>query len=117
VFATATAAEICAPGYSESVRAVSTRTKRGVYAEYGIKKHAHARGRYEVDHLISLELGGSNSLANLWPEAAVPRPGFHEKDVLENLLHDRVCAGTVTLAAAQQAIAGDWVAEYSAAQG
>ncbi len=40
----------------------------------------------EVDHLTPLEdltpleVGGSNDLANQWPEAAEPRPGFHEKD-------------------------------------
>jgi hypothetical protein len=28
------------------------------------------RGAYEVDHLIPLELGGDNVIANLWPEAA-----------------------------------------------
>jgi hypothetical protein len=31
-----------------------------------------------------------------------------DKDVLENKLHAAVCAGTVTLAAAQQAIAINW---------
>jgi hypothetical protein len=35
----------------------------------------------------------------------VPNP----KDLLERLLHDAVCAHTVTLAAAQQAIAADWM--------
>jgi 5-methylcytosine-specific restriction endonuclease McrA len=27
-------------------------------------------GAFEVDHLIPLELGGDNVIANLWPEAA-----------------------------------------------
>jgi hypothetical protein len=68
---------------------------RAVYREYGIA--SHSRGQYEVDHLISLELGGSNALMNLWPEAALPRPGFHEKDRLENYLHKRICAHTLSL--------------------
>jgi hypothetical protein len=106
VFVHATAARVCVPGYSASVRNVPLRVKRAAYAEYGITRHR--RGQYEVDHLISLELGGSNSIANLWPEAASPRPGFHEKDVVENALHDRVCAGTMTLAAAQRLIATNW---------
>lgn len=77
--------------------------KQSVYAEYGIE--SHVRGSYEVDHLVSLELGGSNRVANLWPEVS---PGYHEKDGIENRLHDAVCAGSVSLPAAQQEIARDW---------
>jgi len=44
-----------------------------------------------------LELGGSNSIGNLFPEAADPRPGFHEKDKLENRLHALVCSGKMKL--------------------
>jgi hypothetical protein len=71
----------------------------------------------EVDHLLSLELGGSNSRANLFPEAASPRPGSHEKDRLENRLHTEVCSGALTLAHAQKLIAGAWVAAYHARLG
>jgi len=41
-------------------RNVPESEKRQVYAEYGIR--SHASGQYEVDHLIPLELGGSNSI-------------------------------------------------------
>jgi hypothetical protein len=34
--------------------------KPGVYEEYGVK--SHGSGDYEVDHLVPLELGGSNSI-------------------------------------------------------
>jgi hypothetical protein len=40
--------------------------KREVYEEYGIT--SHESGDYEVDHLVPLELGGSNSIKNLWPK-------------------------------------------------
>jgi hypothetical protein len=59
-----------------------------------------------------LELGGDNANANLWPEPAAPTPGFHQKDVLENAMHDRVCAGSLGLVAAQQEIASNWYTAY-----
>ncbi len=103
IFAGATVSQICTPGYSSSVRNVPESLKQSVYAEYGIE--SHAPGSYEVDHLVSLELGGNNSVANLWPEIS---PGYHEKDEIENRLHDAVCAGSLSLRAAQQEIARNW---------
>ncbi len=106
----ATVDKICQPGYSTSVRNVPTSVKDQVYAEYGIA--SHEPGQYEVDHLVSLELGGSNDISNLWPEPASPTPGFHEKDKVENYLHDEVCSGKVSLQQAQQQIATNWLAIY-----
>ncbi len=106
----ATKDQICTPGYSSSVRDVPTSEKDQVYGEYGITQHS--AGEYEVDHLISLELGGSNDIANLWPEAASPKPGFHEKDKVENYLHDQVCNGAVSLQDAQRQIATNWLSIY-----
>jgi hypothetical protein len=63
---------------------------------------------------VSLELGGSNVRANLFPEAATTRPGSHEKDRLENRLHAEVCSGTITLRRAQRLIARNWVTAYHA---
>ena len=106
----ATLSQICTPGYSSSVRDVSTATKNRVYAEYNITHHT--TGEYEVDHIIPLEIGGSNDISNLYPEPAEPRPGFHEKDVLENTLHDLVCSHKLDLSTAQNAIAVDWYSAY-----
>jgi hypothetical protein len=106
-----TAADICVPGYSKKVRNVPIAVKRMAYEEYGIQ--SHEPGEYEVDHLISLELGGSNSLKNLWPESFRTHPwNAHVKDALENELHRRVCAGTMDLATAQRVIASNWVIGY-----
>ena len=102
--------QVCVSGYAKSVRNVGDSEKKAVYAEYGIP--THAPGEYEVDHIISLELGGSNDIANLWPEPAEPRPGFHEKDTVENFLHNEVCSGQVTLQEAQSEIAHDWRGVY-----
>lgn len=111
VIASATVARICKPGYSSPVRNVPESEKNQVYTEYGIA--THTSGQYEVDHLISLELGGSNDIANLWPEAADPAPGSHEKDKVENYLHKQVCDGRLSLKQAQQEIATDWLSVYS----
>ncbi len=110
IFPDVTVAQICTSGYSSQVRDVTTAVKNQVYAEYGIA--SHSPGQYEVDHLISLELGGSNSISNLWPEPADPRPGFHEKDQVENYLHDQVCSGALSLQQAQIEIATNWLAIY-----
>jgi hypothetical protein len=102
---------VCVSGYASKTRDVTTSTKNKTYAEYGIT--SHKAGEYEVDHLVSLELGGSNDIANLWPEAANANPGFHEKDKVENYLHGLVCSGAMTLQQAQYEIATDWVSIYN----
>jgi hypothetical protein len=109
-FRDTTERDVCTPGWAGRHRNVSAATKRRIYASYGITHHS--RGEYEVDHLVSLELGGSNAAANLFPEAANPRPGFHEKDRLEDRLHRLVCDGTLGLAAAQKLIRSDWLRAY-----
>ncbi len=111
IFVDAGKDKVCVPGYSSSVRNVPDSVKNEVFAEYGIA--SHTAGEYEVDHLVSLELGGSNDIANLWPEPAEPRPGFHEKDKVENYLHKQVCDGVLSLADAQNVIANDWLSVYN----
>lgn len=98
-----TAAVICAPGWS------TTR----------VRPPAQATGRYKVlaedayslgapdeyDHLVPLTLGGASATTNLWPEpGSIP----NAKDTVENALHRAVCAGRITLPAAQARIATDW---------
>jgi hypothetical protein len=111
IFPDATKEKICVSGYARSVRDVPQSLKNKVYEQYTIR--SHATGQYEVDHLVSLQLGGSNDLANLWPEAASPKPGFHEKDSIENYLHAQVCSGAMSLKEAQIQIATNWLAIYN----
>ena len=108
-----TAEQVCTPGYSKSVRHVTEAEKKEVFAEYGTQFVPHA---YEVDHFISLELGGSNDIRNLWPEPYDPRPGAHEKDRVENYLHEQVCKGNMSLPEAQREISTDWYAVYEQIQ-
>jgi hypothetical protein len=106
-----TVQDICTPGYSRKVRSVPAQVKRDVYRQYAVA--SHVAGEYEVDHLISLELGGSNSERNLWPQSYWTSPwNAHVKDKLENALHREVCAGRLPLDVAQHAIATDWIAAY-----
>jgi hypothetical protein len=73
---------------------------------------------YELDHLISLEIGGNpEDPKNLWMEPwerrgpdhlAAAGQGAESKDVVENRLHRGVCAATLTLGDAQHEIATDW---------
>jgi hypothetical protein len=106
-----TTGDICVSGYSKKVRNVPNDVKQKVYAEYGIT--SHKPGEYEVDHLISLELGGSNSIKNLWPQSYVTQPwNAHVKDKLENELHNEVCSGKIDLPTAQHEIATNWIASY-----
>jgi hypothetical protein len=108
---------ICTPGYSKCIRNVPQAEKNSVYQSYGLAGnhtgYCDTKQGCEVDHLISLELGGSNDQSNLWPQ---PYQGSdwnaHVKDQLENYLHAQVCAGSIALDKAQQEIAKDWIASY-----
>lgn len=113
VFATAGTSTICVSGYTKTVRSVSDKLRKQLYAAYGIG-YPVPTGSYELDHLIPLAIGGDNSAANLFPEAADPKPGFKEKDVVEVYLQEQVCAGHINLAAAQAAIADNWVPIFNA---
>ena len=102
-------ARVCTSGYASGARDVSDAEKAAVYERYGVAWVPYA---HEVDHLISLELGGSNVIRNLWPEPYAGRWGARTKDVLENRLHDLVCEGRLSLASAQRQESRDWVAAY-----
>jgi hypothetical protein len=69
--------------------------------------------QFELDYLITPQLGGATAAANLWPE----RYGAHAwnarvKDQLETLLPSLVCRGEVDLRSAQREIADNWITAY-----
>jgi len=97
---------ICVSGYTKTVRNVPESLKNYIYSEYGIKNRAP--GSYEIDHIISLQLGGANSARNLFPEAYNIPQGARIKDVVESRLKRMVCKGKMTLAEAQRIISTDW---------
>lgn len=98
---------ICVVGYTKTVRDVSTNTKKKVFKEYGIPWAE--RSNYEVDHLISLELGGSNDISNLFPESHLIKNNSYTKDAFENYLHKQVCSGKLSISDAQDEISSNWV--------
>jgi hypothetical protein len=98
---------ICVSGYTATVRPPASYTnplKVRQIVEYG---YADKNVRdYEEDHLIPLELGGDpRDPRNLWPE---PGHSPNPKDSIEGKLHRLVCAGTMTLAQAQNRIRTNW---------
>lgn len=85
-------------------RKVTQKMHREVWKEYGMdwdKDHSCC----EDDHLISIELGGSNDNRNRWPQ---PWDQAREKDKVENALHRRVCQEGMSLEEAQREIRDDW---------
>ena len=101
--------KVCTVGYTKTVRYVPQSKKDHVYELYGITKVPH---QFEIDHLISLELGGSNSMRNLWPQSYSGIWGARIKDALENRLHDLVCMGKADLRTAQYEISHNWIQAY-----
>ena len=84
-----------------------------ILTSYGLPPGTHPD--YEIDHLIPLCLGGSNDPSNLWPQprrTIEPKWNAEAKDRLEHLICDMVCAEQLEIAAAQEAIATDWIAAY-----
>ena len=107
---------ICVRGWTRTVRPPESYTyalKRRQMRAWGYvdRRLSH----YEEDHLIPLDLGGSpDDPRNLWPEPRQSADGWtaDRKDKLEDVLHQMVCNGRLSLVEAQRAIARDWTAAY-----
>ena len=112
IFSNATAEIICVSGYTTRVRDSSSATKSKVEKEYNQVYNPKNPRAYEIDHLIPLELGGSNDTANLWVEPGAGAQSYHAKDVLENKMHALMCAGLLPLSRAQRQISLDWITAY-----
>lgn len=91
-------------------RTVPRDVRDRVLSDYGM--HGVAPDAYELDALVTPELGGTVARANLWPQRYSATWSAHVKDALETLLARRVCEGRMSLATAQQALADDWIAAY-----
>jgi len=102
--------DVCSATPEDTTRTVPVSLRRQVFREYGINDMRP--NAYEVDYLITPELGGSSSIRNLWPQPYSAVWNAHVKDELEDRLHGLVCAGQVDLATAQREISRDWIGAY-----
>jgi len=98
--------DICVSGYTSNVRRVTSKTAQQVYNNYGV--NSRVTGEYEMDHIIPLELGGDNEIANLYPQPQLPLPGFKQKDKVENCFHRMVCNNELDIQKAQLIMSTDW---------
>lgn len=107
-------------------KATSAKQKDKVYGWYGIKKPANNTGSKQVcekDHLVSLEIGGADTLDNIWPQCGPSRVVlknryFKQKDLVENFVAVPFHTGEnklvlddgteLSLADVQHQIAKDW---------
>lgn len=76
-------------------RNVASSTKKSIYRVYGIPDHC--TGRFTIDHLIPLSIGGSNSVRNLWPEHKFVKA---TRQALEEQLYKKIAGGRITQKAA-----------------
>ena len=68
------------------------------------------RAEFRIDHLIPLELGGADTIDNLWPQKIRAKPyGPDRKKLLTEVLLMKVQTGKMTLAQAQEEIRRDWI--------
>ncbi len=106
-----TTSEVCSADFTQHLPGIPAAIQRKVFEAYGIVNPRP--DAYEVDYLITPELGGATTIRNLWPEPYhAPIWNAHVKDDLEDRLHALVCRGELDLATAQHDIAANWISAY-----
>jgi hypothetical protein len=87
---------------------VTEEMERKVFDRYHIPWRR--RPEFKVDHLIPAELGGADTIDNLWPQSLSTKPyGAQRKELLTQCLLVRIASGEMTLAQAQKEIREDWI--------
>jgi len=103
---------ICSGSFrTGAIRNVPQAEKFQVEREYGMAA-AYYGYTIEIDHIVPLELGGSNAIANLFPEPGSGTANYHVKDELENRAKAAVCDGQLSLRTARRGFARNWEALY-----
>jgi hypothetical protein len=102
---------VCKPGWTKTVRPIEAYTNALKVKQIHDLELTGAMGDYELDHYISLEIGGHPSdPRNLWPEPFAGPYGARVKDQVEDAMHRELCSGAMTLAQVQSCITSDWIA-------
>ena len=87
---------------------VTVAMEQKVFARY--KLPWAYRAEFKIDHLIPPELGGADTIDNLWPQRIRAKPyGSDRKELLTEVLVQKVRAGKMTLSEAQEEIRRDWI--------
>jgi len=102
----------------------SEEAKKVAYSWYGLQDPANNTGSTqtcELDHLVPLEMGGADSMDNIWPQcgpgnAVLKNRYFKQKDQVEMYLAEQVKSGAMDQSTAQHAIARDYTQFLDAAK-
>jgi hypothetical protein len=87
---------------------VSLAIEQKVFARYRLPWAS--RAAFKIDHLIPVELGGADTIDNLWPQSLRARPyGADRKELLAEVLRLKVARGQMSLEEAQELIRNDWI--------
>jgi hypothetical protein len=87
---------------------VTEEMERKVFDRYHIPWRR--RLEFKIDHLIPLELGGADTIDNLWPQSLYTKPyNAQRKELLTERLLARIASGQMTLLQAQEEIRTDWI--------
>ena len=87
---------------------VTLKMEQKVFARYRLPWAR--RGEFKIDHLVPVELGGADTIDNLWPQSVRTKPyGADRKELLTEVLLERIRTGQMTIAQAQELIRSDWI--------
>ena len=87
---------------------VTLKMEQKVFARYRLPWTR--RNEFKIDHLIPVELGGADTINNLWPQSLRTKPyGADRKELLTEVLLTRIRVGQMTVAQAQEQISRDWI--------
>jgi hypothetical protein len=106
-----TVADVCGETRYGRTHPIAAAVHEGVFRRYGADPARSSE--YELDYLITPELGGVADARNLWPQPfAGTAWNAYVKDELELHLHRLVCKGALDFATAQRELTSDWIAAY-----